>query len=95
VSARAAFDWRFHFSSGLGALMLETIEPEMEREELSPLLNRGAVADLLNALRRDQLDANKEEGHFAWMLFSAALLLSDVWLDSSPPLGTVRFPLPS
>jgi hypothetical protein len=53
------------------------------------------VAGVLRALQNDQLDGNKEEGHFAWMLFSAALLLSDIWLEPSPPLGTVRFPLPS
>jgi hypothetical protein len=95
VSARAAFDWRFHFSSGLGALMLETISPQLERDELASSLDREAVAGVLRALQNDQLDGNKEEGHFAWMLFSAALLLSDIWLEPSPPLGTVRFPLPS
>ncbi|MGH8911035.1 MAG: asparagine synthase-related protein [Acidimicrobiia bacterium] len=91
---RASFDWRFHFSSGLGALFVDTITPMLARPELDSVVASAEVNDLLNRLRRDQLDGDRSGGHFAWLLFSVALLLSDQWLDPDPPKDVIRFPVP-
>ncbi len=95
VEARARFDWRFHFSSGLGRLMTETIEPAIRRDEVGSVVNVETLRDLMTAAVEGRIDGNRSDGYYLWTVFSIGLLLSDLWLEPDPPTGRIRFPLPA
>lgn len=91
ASGRATFDWRLHFSSGLGSLMAGAIHDINGLDEFVP---KQVVERLTRRAISGELDGKRYEGHFLWMLFSVALLISNRWLNPSPSKDTVRFPLP-
>ena len=91
VSPRGRFDWRLHFSSGLGELMTELIAAHFDATDI---VDSRQVHELLGMARDGRLDGRRPEGYFLWLVFSVAVLFSNEWLSPDPPPGRIRFPLP-
>lgn len=93
-AGRGSFQWRYAFSTGLGAAMADTIDGQIDRPELAGLLSGERVEMILSSLRSDAIDDDPIIGGQAWALFSVSLLLSNLWLEVDPPPVSVTIPIP-